>query len=255
MSNPIFDFINVIWTYRKGEETINALYNGGLSLDSYAEMLYNKRIAFDEGMFELLNNIETLKDLPFNYLRLVEQFRGYDNFDFSKQVVEGTKEYWEIEYHKVRYRELSNAVKNMDGIIRSKGLVFSDNIRDKDPSKRDRLGYHFYYRGLYTDEQIELIYHHLLGKYLHPETLFEDFVYYMTGRGKDIPINGLIWLKDSDELAYFIDTFCSCNRKWMLGQNIFDRKRLASAYCQSKKENPFKKLQIEVNEMQKYNKR
>ena len=42
MSNPISDFYDVIWTFRKGNETIDALFSGELSLDSYAEMLYNK---------------------------------------------------------------------------------------------------------------------------------------------------------------------------------------------------------------------
>ena len=41
MSNPISEFYDVIWTFKKGLETIEALYNGELTLESYAEMLYN----------------------------------------------------------------------------------------------------------------------------------------------------------------------------------------------------------------------
>ena len=46
MSNPISDFYDVIWTFEKGEETIDALFSGELTIDSYAEMLYQKRKVF-----------------------------------------------------------------------------------------------------------------------------------------------------------------------------------------------------------------
>ena len=245
MSNPISEFYDVIWTFKKGFETIDALYNGELTLESYAEMLYNKRKAYDAYILDC--RIEKLDEiiLSTTYQRLNSQLEKYSFYDFNKVVEEGTKAYWELEYHKVRYKELSTAIKN------TKDLISSNKIIEKD---KEYIGNNFYYRGLYNDAQLEIIYNHLLYKYLHPDTKLEDFIYYMTGRGDNIPSIGMIWLKDKDELAYFIDTFCDCGKKYKIASHIFGKDRLASAIYQSKKENPFKSLEKDIKNLAKTHK-
>lgn len=246
MSNPISDFYDVIWTFRKGNETIDALFSGELSLDSYAEMLYNKRRAYDACVLECCINVNDRYNLSVIFDRLTPQLSEYSNYDFNKKVKEGTREYWELEYHKIRHKELSIAIKNTKDLMSSSGVTFGRHTIIKVPSKtkdEDSIGYNFYFRGLYTDEQLEVIYDHLLYRYLHNETQFEDFVYYMTGRGDKIPTDGMIWVKDNVDLAHFIDAFFSeHNKRWKIAEMIFGKKRLASAYYQTPQENPFKQF-------------
>lgn len=246
MSNPISDFYNVIWTYRKGNEIIDALFSGELSFDSYAEMLYDKRRAYDACVLDCCLNKQNRYDLQFYLERLEPQLEQYSNFDFHQQVEEGTRDYWKIEYHKVRYRELSIAVKNTKEVMRFNGTAFCGHTLIETPQKKcdtDSIGRNYYFRGLYSDEQLEVIYDYLLYRYLHIETQFEDFVYYMTGRGDKIPTEGMVWLKDNVDLAHFIDAFFSeHNKRWKIAEMIFGKKRLASAYYQTPQENPFKRF-------------
>lgn len=247
MSNPISDFYDVIWTFRKGNETIDALFSGELSLDSYAEMLYNKRREYDACVLECCMNVSDRYDLSFFFERLAPQLSKYSNYDFNKQVEEGTREYWELEYHKVRYKELSTAIKNTKDLMSSSGVTFARHtIVKNEPLNKceeEYIGYNFYFRGLYTDEQLKVIYDHLLYRYLHNATLFDDFVYYMTGRGNKIPTERMVWVKDNVDLAHFIDAFFSeHNKRWKIAEMIFGKKRLASAYYQTPQENPFKQF-------------
>lgn len=251
MSKRISDFYNVIWTFKKGQETINALYSGELSLDSYAEMLYKKRRAYDASVLECCYRRKAGFLLTIIFERLNPQLERYSNFDFNKEVEKGTRAYWELEYHKVRYKELSTAIKNTKDILHSFGLKFSGHTIVEDTEITVRIGDNYYYTQSYTDEQLELIYQRLLHRYLDSNTKLEDFKYYITGRGDNVPAYGMKWLKDRAELAYFIDTFCDCKRKYVIAEKIFSESRLASAVYQSKKENPFKELKKEVDNMRK----
>jgi len=257
MSNPISDFYDVIWTFRRGQETIDALYSGELSLDAYAEMLYDKRRAYDACVLECCINKRDGYDLPFFYGRLKPQLESYSNYDFNKEVEKDTRAYWALEYHKVRFKELSVAIKNTKDLMHSYGVKFSGYFIVEDTEGTDktiRIGNNYYYTQSYTDEQLELIYQRLLYRYLDSDTKLEDFKYYITGRGNNIPDNGMNWLKGKDELAYFIDTFCPCRNKYVIAEKIFSESRLASAVYQSKKENPFKELKKEVDKMRKLGK-
>ena len=258
MSNPISDFYDVIWTFGKGEETIDALYSGELSFDAYAETLYNKRKAFDACVLECYMNMinHNLYDFNEYFSRLENQLIQYKNYDFNIEVKEGTKAYWTLEYHKLRFKTLLDAITNTNKLIHpneSKKTIENliDKIIGKENEPIDDIPF---YRTLYNNEQLEVIYNYLLGKYLHPSTEFEDFVFYMTGRGNDILPNHIRWIKDNVDLAYFIDTFCDCHKKWVIGQAIFMKKRLASAYYQTPRNNPFKGLKDEVDNMRKLGK-
>lgn len=251
MSNPISDFYDVIWTFRRGQETIDALYSGELSIDSYAEMLYDKRRAYDAYILEYCIDNPNEIVLSTTHQRLYGQLQKYSHFDFNKEVEKDTRAYWALEYHKVRYKELSTAIKNTKDLLHSLGLKFLGYTIVEDTETTVKIGNNYYYTQSYTDEQLELIYQRLLHRYLDSNTKFEDFKYYITGRGDNIPAYGMKWLKGRAELAYFIDTFCDCKRKYVIAEKIFSESRLASAVYQSKKENPFKELKKEVDNLRK----
>lgn len=253
MSNPISDFYDVIWTFGKGQETIDALYSGELSFDAYAETLYNKRKAFDACVLEYCLSNNDRYDLTEYLSRLECQLDYYKDFDFDKEVEKGTKAYWAIEYHKLRFKTLFDAIMNSNKLMHpNHSKCLNDNLINKFFENNNKpINDIPFYRTLYNNEQLEVIYNYLLGKYLHPSTEFEDFVFYMTGRGNDILPNHIRWIKDNVDLAYFIDTFCDCHKKWVIGQAIFRKKRLASAYYQTPRNNPFKGLKDEVDNMRK----
>jgi hypothetical protein len=106
--------------------------------------------------------------------------------------------------------------------------------------------YHFY--GGYSEEQLMEMYEYLMRfRFISNDTDLDDFVYYMTGKGDKLPQYGLEWVKESVDLAYFIETFFKGHtKKWKIGEMIFGRKRLASAYGQTKKGNPFSLLKSRI---------
>lgn len=275
MSNPISDFYDVIWTFEKGEETIDALFFGELTLDSYAKMLYDKRKAFESYVIDIITKGGDCSFLSKILERLPPQLERYDNLYTEIIPIKGTRAYCEYEYHNVRFKEISIAVRNTCDLLRitkgeafykqngesRKKIIIDKNIDlsvmtndepinvtpmeviDKNEIYQNTNDvanqYHFY--GGYSEEQLEKMYEYLLMRGFMPnDTDFDDFVYYMTGKGDKLPQNGLEWCKDNVDLGYFIATFFDENtKKWKIGEMIFGRKRLASAYGQSKKGNPF----------------
>lgn len=49
--------------------------------------------------------------------------------------------------------------------------------------------------------------------YVHKDTKVKDWIFVCTGYGEE-PDNPILWLKDDDELGYFIQQFFSDKRKW-----------------------------------------
>lgn len=212
MSNPISEFYQVIWTFDRGIKTIRAISNGELNIEDYAEMLYNKRVAFDDYVLTYCLEKNDFEMLDMIKARLEPQLVKYQNFNFEN---EGAA----TEYHKVRYRELSLAIKHTNDLLAKNGLRLVDNPH---PTKGvvEALPY---FEGLkdYTREQLEDMYEGLIDEeFLSRDTSIEDFLYYFTGEGNKPSIK-LRWMGKQGKLALFIDYFFDVKNKWKRAEQIF----------------------------------
>lgn len=103
MSNPVSEFYDVIWTFKKGEETIDALYRGELSIDkndidAYAQAVIDvtksvSRAVYKDGFEEeLINYIDEGKQTLDNIRKLIETHPYTTNKGISDNSIETTKQ-------------------------------------------------------------------------------------------------------------------------------------------------------------------
>lgn len=221
MSNPISDFYNVIWSFRRGEETIEAFINGEYTLESYAELLYDKRKAFDNYVMDLCLNGGNFKSLRAVIYRLGEQIHYYN--EDETVYPNGTPQYYRAERDKIRYSEILLAVKHTESFMRENGFEFSFGCSDGVKKVEPKIVPH-YFNGLdnYTKEQLADIYNGLKEKgYLSINTTEDEFMYYFSGEGNK-PSRKLKWIGKKGKLALFIWHFFDCNNKWIITEEVFE---------------------------------
>ena len=242
MSNPISEFYDVIWTFHRGEETIDAISKGELTLEQYEEMLYNKRQAFDACIIDsVLNkiNIGTIYKIIDRLDKVLCD--DYRDFDFSKNDIY-------TKYHYIRHKHLAFAVNHSKDLITFEDIDRYNDGKDKEIEEM-YLPIEKTYRLSLSENRLKAIYQYLDKEfYLDRDSSFERFKYCMTGIGKPTP--RLSWARSKSALAYFIETFSKDDgRKWQKSEEVFGMHVENANMQNAKSPNPFKRLKEEIKNM------
>ena len=236
MSNPISDFYDVIWTFHRGEETIEAISKGELTLEQYEEMLYNKRKAFDACIIDSVINKVNIGIL---YKVLCDDYR---DFDFIKDDIY-------TKYHYIRFKHLAFAVNHSKDLLSFDDVDYYNDGKDKE-IEEIYLSREKTYKLPLSDNRLQAIYQYLdKGFYLSHDSSFERFKYCMTGEGKPTP--RLSWIKSKVTLAYFIETFSeSDGRKWKKSEDVFGMHVENANIQNTTSPNPFKQLKKDITNIE-----
>jgi hypothetical protein len=237
-TDGFFAFYNALYTGDNGNEVINALRYRKITLEKWKKDIFKKRRDCEACIFTcFLENDKFKEQLVIYENEFKQSIENYANshwFDVEYDITKHPRKHLARRYHEIRKRQIELVLKYIEKVRNPKITNLSVSA---EPSVDNRPT-HYTYTNI--DKTITL-FNYLVekGYLLNPSQ--NDFVYYMTGKGDKLPQKGLCWLKTNVDLSLFIDAFFSNHtKKWHFGEMIFGRKRLASAFGQTEKGNPFK---------------
>ena len=233
MSNPIGDFFLTIFLSDKGDKIINDCYEGKSILKDFEHLLHSKRQIYETYLMESIVKNQNCFEAFMTVRRLQKILDDYNTspfIDFDKQFEKSTREYYELEYHKIRYKQTEIAVRNTQHLINTYNELFTKPPTVKNENK-DVTVNHFDCG--YTTEQLGDMFDGLKEEHYIPQDTDDmDFFYYFSGEGRQ-PQRKLKWIGNKGKLALFIGYFFNCRGKWVITEQVFegeDKDKLKNSY-------------------------
>ena len=225
----LFEFINVIYTYDKGQSVVDALCRRKLRFSCWVESMFKKRKAFEACVFTCnMENKDFKTQLLIHENRFKESLEGYAKSKWFDEVYDRKKqpqEFFMQKYHEVRKRQIELALAYIEKI---KNPNITTLIESNEGSVEKAVPH---FEG-YSVQKITELYNFLIGRgYLDAHTPKDDFIYYFTGEG-NVPTNGMKWVGKNVDLSILITLLFGHNdeRRWKKSEEIFDKKYLRSSY-------------------------
>lgn len=228
----LFEFINVIYTYDKGQSVVDALCRRKLRFSRWAESMFKKRKAFEACVFTCnMDNKDFKTQLLIHENRFKESLEGYAKSKWFDEVYDRKKqpqEFFMQKYHEVRKKQIELALAYIEKI---KNPNITTLIESNEGSVEKAVPH---FEG-YSVQKITELYNFLIERgYLDAHTPEDDFIYYFTGEGK-VPASCLKWCKTKNKntLSLFVKNLVGDQAHfWEKSEKIFGVTGLKGSYYQ-----------------------